>query len=256
MKTRLPLAVLPLLFLCSCLSPIGARLHVGYIALEPTGDFGLEDSISSMPLGDIKIEVDDEFNLEDAGAPYLRAEVNIADWDFSLSGFHYDDSADTTLNTEFGDIPAGSLVHSELEVYNVKVAATYKLIEVPFAHVGVGAAIDYFAIDMDVFSTAPVVAFEKVDFRAPVPMLYARAGANVGIVSANLEVGWLSVDLQDGKGNFLDVDAMVTVSPTPVLDLFVGYRYISIDALGEADGQDFDTDLQLGGWYVGGGVTF
>lgn len=248
--------LLLLLPLCSCIKPFDLNLRAGYIDLEPSGDIGLDDSANSQSLGDIKIDIDDDFGLQEADSPYLRADWDPGSWRVSLSGFKIDDASDSVLSETFGDIPAGSSVRSDMEIFNTKLSATYNLIKTPWAQVGVGAAINYFAIDLDVVSVAPVVAYERIDFDAPVPMLYAQASAELSMFRGDLELGWLSVELPDAKGSFWDLDASISVAPLPYLEIFAGYRYISLNALGEADGQDFDTDLKLDGLYFGGGVTF
>jgi hypothetical protein len=44
--------------------------------------------------------------------------------------------------------------------------------------------------------------------------------------------------------------------PVPLAHAFVGYRYIGVEGSGETGGDDFATDLQIQGWFVGGGVRF
>jgi hypothetical protein len=38
--------------------------------------------------------------------------------------------------------------------------------------------------------------------------------------------------------------------------LLAGYRFIDIDGTGETDTESFGVDLQLQGWFIGGGVVF
>jgi hypothetical protein len=87
-------------------------------------------------------------------------------------------------------------------------------------------------------------------------MVFLRGEADLGIVGANLDLGWMNADLHDARGDFWDIEAMVTVSPIPLIELFVGYRYVLIDAKGDVDGQHFDSDLKLSGWMIGGGISF
>ena len=259
MTTRLVLLLL-LPLLGSCLSSVGGRVHVAYLHMEPTGDLGLEDSGASQPLGQIKIDLENEFDLNDAGTPYVRVDLHSSDWNLEVSGFSFDQSSDSTLTARFGDIPQGTDVRTDLSAINAKAALTYTLVDVSILDIGVGICLNYFDIDMDVRSQsilpAPATSYEQTDFRAPVPMLFARAGLDAGPVGADLSVGWLSADLQDAKGTFWDIDAMIRLEPIPNVDVFGGYRYISIDAQGVVDAQRFDTDLHLRGWYVGVGLTF
>ena len=249
------LLLLPCLFGSCVLPTLDGRVMVGYMNITPRGDLGLEDSAGSQAVGNIKIDVEDELNLEDAGTLYLRGEVDLGNFRFIASGFRYEDSGASVLTTPFGDIPASSSVNSELTITNLKGAVTYRL-PVPIVDLSVGVCLDYFDLQMDVAATDPVVAFEALDIRVPVPMLYARASTEVGMFSAGVDAGWLSVDLGDGKGNFFDLDAMVGVQPVPYVEIFAGYRYVLIDALGDFERQNYDTELMFSGWYLGGGITF
>lgn len=249
------LCLLPCLFGSCVLPMLSGRVLTGYMNITPRGDIGLEDSSGSQSVDTIKIDVADELNLEDAGSPFLRGEVDLGNFRLMASGFHYDDTAASVLSKPFGDIPASSSVISKLTITNLKGAVTYRL-PIPIVDVSLGVCLDYFDLDLDVTATAPVVAFERLEVRAPVPMLYARASTDVGMFSASVDVGWLSLDLGDGKGNFFDLDAMVGLQPAPYFELVAGYRYILIDASGDFEGQKYDTDLMLSGWFVGGGITF
>ncbi len=233
---------------------------MAYLQLKPTGDLGLEDSSRSQALGQIKIDLDDNFSLDDKGTPYIRFDLQSEDWNLEVSGFRFSDSADSTLSAPFGDMPQGTNVRSDLSIINAKAALTYTLVDLDVVDVGIGVCLDYFDVDMDVRSKtvlpAPATSFEETDFRAPVPMLFARAAVDVGPVGADVSVGWLSADLQDAKGTFWDLDAMISLKPIPNVDVFAGFRYISIDADGVLDSQRFDTELHLRGWYIGLGLTF
>ena len=253
------LALIPLLGSC-LIKPLGINVYAGYMNIEPSGEFALNDSTGSQSLGDIQIDVVDEFNIEDAGTIYLRADMDIGSWDLTLSGYSYDETGASILSEKFGDLPAGSTVTTDLSILNVKGAITYPLPATGLVglDIGVGVCIDYFNVDLDVNSSAPVVGFESIDFNAPVPMLYGKARFDFpGIpFGASLDIGWLDVSLSDMKGNFLDTEAMILFTPLPTIEIFLGYRYTVIDAHGDIDGQDFDTDLQLEGWYFGGGFSF
>ena len=257
MRLRNTLILLvPLLGGCYPFAPLGTDVYVGYLSITPSGNLGMEDSTSSQPLSDIKINVANGFDVDDSGAPYLRADIDGAKWDFTASAFYFEQDGDSVLATKFGDLPAGSTVHSDLRVINTKVGVTYNVLDATFVDLGIGLSLDYHDIDMDVRSSAPLVGFEEIDFRAPVPMLFARASAGVGIVAADLEIGWMNIHLNDAKGTFLDVDGRVTLNVAPSMELFGGYRYILIDALGDVDGQDFDTDMEMMGWVLGGAFSF
>lgn len=253
---RLTLATLALpLLLNSCLLPdLGARVHAGYMSLQPTGNVALQDAAASNSSNSVRNDLDGGFNFDDQGTPLLKAEVNLGNWDLVASGFVFEEETRSILANDFGDIAAGSNVTTDFDVRNLQGALLYNLIDLEVVDLSAGVCVNYFDVDMQVTSTTP--ATESLAFDTPVPMLYGRVTAGVGIVSAAVGVGWMDVDLGDTDGSFFDLDAMVTVQPFPFLELMGGYRNILIDATGESNRQGFDNHLRLSGFYLGGGLTF
>lgn len=235
-------------------------MHAAYLHVTPGGDLGLEDAAHTRQLSDVKINLGDGFSLDNASAPYLRLDLTASDWNLELSGFRYKDRSDSRLSAQFGDMPSGTEVNSSFGAVNAKGALTYSLLDLGVVNLAAGVCLDYFDIDMDVRAKnplpAPATSYENTDYRAPVPMLFARAAVDVGPVGAEVSLGWMNAGLQDAKGVFLDLDGMISFRPIPNVDVFGGYRYIKIDARGIVDAQKFDTDLHLHGWYVGVGLNF
>ena len=48
----------------------------------------------------------------------------------------------------------------------------------------------------------------------------------------------------------------ICLEPVSNVEVFVGYRWISMEASGTADDQVFEADLVLRGWFAGGGLRF
>ncbi len=243
----------------SCVScvDLGARAYAGFMQSDVTGDFALDSSAGGANLSSIKNDVENQLGIDDESRSlWLKAEIDPPSWGrFSASAFRYDESGNGTLSAPFGDIPAGTDVATSLAFTNLKVAWTYDLLDVALAHVSPGIALDVFDIETRVNSTSPL-AFEEVDTIAPVPMLYLQAGAEFGFVGFDVEAGWMSIDLDDADGDYLDLEAMARVNIAPKVELTAGYRFISIDGDGRADGQRFDAELELQGFFVGGGFNF
>lgn len=233
-----------------------ARLHgyAGYTQTQLSGDLGLAPSLGSSSVI-TTADVEDDLNLGESGAPYVRVEAGGGPVSVTVSAFRYGSSADGTLTGTFGNIPAGFAVHSDAEIINVKAAVAFDLINIGVVRISPGIAVDYFDIDVEVTATS-FSAFDRVDVTAPVPMLFVQVAADVGPVGATVDVGAMDVDLPDAGGTFFDVEAMLRVEPFDHVEFIAGYRWISIDADGEASSQGFDADLELQGWFVGGGVTF
>ena len=226
--------------------------YAGYTQTQLSGDLGLAPGSLSV---NTSADVEDDLNLGESGSPYVRVEAGGGPISVTVSAFRYDSSADGTLTGSFGNIPAGFAVQTDAEIINLKAAVMFDLINFGVVRISPGLAVDYFDIDVQVTATS-FSAFDRVDVVAPVPMLFVQVAADVGPVGATVDLGGISVDLPDAEGTFFDLEAMLRVEPFDHVELIAGYRWISIDADGEADGQAFDADLELQGWFVGGGVTF
>ncbi len=257
MKSRFALLAIPV-FLSSCLIPnLGISAHAGYMQLRPTGNVALEDSGATNSVNDVRIDLKSGFDVSDAGTPFAAGRVELGEWEVSASTFYYDESSSSAITRDFGDIQASpaspTAVNSDLTIFNLRAAVAYQIVDLDLLDVSAGIALDFFDASMDVRSAT---AIENMSFTAPVPMLYARASTDVGIVSGTVELGWLDIDLGDAAGSYFDLNAMISVSPIPKLEIVAGYRNVDIDVEGHIDNQDFGTHLRMAGWYVGGGVTF
>ena len=75
-------------------------------------------------------------------------------------------------------------------------------------------------------------------------------------VAATVDAGGMAVNYGDIDGVFFDLEAMLRIQPTDHIEIFGGYRWIDVDGDGTADGQAYDADLSVRGWFVGGGFVF
>ena len=150
----------------------------------------------------------------------------------------------------------GSTVETDIEIMNFKGAVTFDIVDVGPLRLSPGVGVDLFDIDMTINATAPVVASERVEILTPVPMLFLQTELDFGLVGATLDTGWMSLDLGDVKGTWIDIEGLANFNVFGPFELFAGYRYISIDTEGEADGQAFEADIELQGWILGGGISW
>ncbi|MCU0864313.1 MAG: hypothetical protein MUC36_11000 [Planctomycetes bacterium] len=229
--------------------------QAGYAQLAVDGDLGY---VNGSTTASIRQDVQSAFGLgDDQGSPYARVSVDTGVPVLSVSGFTFDESGDGVLQASFGDSPllvAGTPVRSELEMTNIKGSYLFQIDLGPVA-ISPGIAVDYFDLDVQV-RDAIGIANERVELQAPVPLAMLRGEVDLGIVSAMAEVGYMRVDVDEVSGSLLDIEAMLMVHPTALIDLFVGYRSLMLTADGEIDGDTFDTDLQVGGLILGGGLRF
>jgi hypothetical protein len=229
--------------------------QAGYAQLAVDGDLGY---VNGSTTASIRQDVQSAFGLgDDQGSPYARVSVDTGVPVLSVSGFTFDESGEGVLQANFGDSPllvAGTPVRSELEMTNIKGSYLFQIDLGPVA-ISPGIAVDYFDLDVQV-RDAIGIANERVELQAPVPLAMLRGEVDLGIVSAMAEVGYMRVDVDEVSGSLLDIEAMLMVHPTALIDLFVGYRSLMLTADGEIDGDTFDTDLQVGGLILGGGLRF
>jgi hypothetical protein len=254
MKCLLLLSGAAVLTAASC-TTYEVRAYAGYMASELSGDIGLAPSIGNAPPSQFRADLQDDFGMGDESSSlYVRAEAALLSFRVTASGFRYAEEGTGTLTANFGDLVVGTEVASELDMLNAKVALTYD-INLPILRLSPGLAVDYLEIDTSVRATM-INAFEEVDVSAPIPMPYLQAEVDLGALALTLDAGWISASIEDGEGEFFDIEAMLHLQATERIEFIAGYRWISIDAEGDADGQRFDADLDLNGWFVGGGFRF
>ena len=250
-------ALLPVLLTAACSSP-AARVHAGYMQTELSGDLGLGPIVNT-PVQVDPIDIDQSLGLDDAaGSPFVRAELDAGPIRLTGSGFQYSQSGRGVLTGSFGDITAGTAVDSDIDLLNAKTALTFDVRDISPVRISPGIGVDLFDIDATV---APLdqnlgIEAETIDELIPVPMLFLQAEVDVDYVGAILDVGGFQANIDDFEGTFFDIEALVYVRPVDHLEITAGYRYISLDFEGRPEDQDVDADLNLSGWFIGGGVSF
>jgi len=255
-KSTLTLVLLPLIATLPACFGFGAEVQAGYAQLSLDGDIGYVTGTS--PSGNIQQDAESAFGLgDDQGSPYARAMLDLGVPQLSISAFQFEDDGEGRLESDFGSIPnvvGGLPVRSNLDLFNAKAALAF---EIPIGPVSIapGIAVDYFDLSIDVVD-AFSIASESVELNAPLPLAFLRAEVDLGIFSAVAEAGYISADIDDVEGEVLDLEAQLVLHPTPLIELFVGYRSLDMQFDGEIDGDTFDTDIQISGFMIGGGLGF
>lgn len=252
-RTLIPvLLVLP--FTTGCI-PTG-RAYVGAAFMKVAGDLALQNAGGSLNLDATQSDIEDDLGAGDADtSPYVRAEADWGPHRVRVSGFGHSSSGTGTLDNAFGDLAATTNVASDLEVFNVTGAYTWDLFPTGPFRLGIGAQVGYSSIDITVRDTGGV-AFERVRTDNYVPMPLLDAEVDLGVVAVGGSLGGFEVDLGDADGRYWDGELFVRASPWSMVEFIGGYRYLSFDSSGEADGRDFDADLELTGWFLAGGIKF
>jgi hypothetical protein len=255
MHPRTLLAACMLAALPACMH-VAATAELGYGRFALDGNFGYVSGSSTSVSQDVK----SAFGLGDErDVPYARGELELGNSVITLSGFSFEESGTGTLQQNFGNSPvliAGTPVRSEFELWNVKASYAFEIPIVPgIASVAPGIAVDYIDLNLRVQDVIGI-ATEEAHLDAPIPLLFVRAKGALGPVSAVADVGYMKLRVDQVDLELLDAEARLEVRPLPLVHLFLGYRLLALNGSGRVDNNFVDADLSLGGFVIGGGVTF
>ena len=247
---RSALVVLLALPACTTFEP---SLHAGYASLAVDGDIALTTGSSSTAVSQ---DVESALGLgDDEGAPYGRLAADFGVPVLTVSAFGFEQQGRGQLAADFGNVAGGATVFSDFSLTNVKASWLFDIGAGPFT-ISPGIGVDFFDLGLEV-RDAIGIASEDIQLQAPLPLLCLRAALDLNPVELMVEGGYVQVpEIDDIEGSFFDVEGMLRVRPTGWLDLFAGYRWISLEADGVVDGDAFDTELEISGWLVGGGIRF
>jgi len=251
----------------SCISIPSIAIHAGFASLALDGDIGFTpattDSGNARARSSdgssgsaIKQDIDEALGLGDRGtSPYLRAEIDLGMPVLSLSGLIFEDSGNGVLQQQFGNnLPASTPVSSDFELTNLKAALAFDLGFGPVT-ISPGIALSY--LDLKVGAEDVLGVFrEELDLQAPIPLAFVRATIDLAYVALVAEIGYMEIDVKDLRAEMLDIEALLEVRPTKMLNLFVGYRSLQVQAEGRINDDRVDIDVGLSGFILGGGIRF
>jgi hypothetical protein len=250
-------ALVAVLFLGACGSVEDVRVHAAYLHTSLSGEVAVGPSGGGTTLTDSGNDLVDDLGIEESNpAPLLGASFSTPIGRFGASTFWFADEGSGTLAHDFGDIPRGTGVRSDFEFLNVKTYWVYDVVEERTFRIAPGVAVDFIDMKTEVRSTAAAQAFEQVEVFAPVPMLFLDGEARFGPFHVEAQGGGMRIDLTDGVGTYWDFEGRVGFAPNERIDVFAGYRFLSMDSGGEASNRDANVDLQVQGWFVGGAFRF
>jgi hypothetical protein len=254
MNCKLPLIATTLALVSGC-TPTTLRVNAGAAITQLKGDFALQNTAGTLTLADQKNSLDETLGSgDDESSLYLRGEVDWGAHRLKISGFNNKSDTSGVLSGAFGDIPSGTAVTSSADFGNITGSWSYDLLDSSDVRLAFGAQVGYHALSLSVRSTTPA-ALENVDTNLISPMPYVEFEWNLGPVMLGVNGGGMQVDLRDANSRYWDAEAYARV-PFERLELIGGYRYISQNADGRATGRDFDTNYEVMGFFIGGGIHF
>lgn len=241
--------------LAAC-APQNFRADVGGAFVRMQGEIGLQNSGGSLTLASNMNDVKDQLGSGETDAsPYMRLE---ADWGPSrvkVSGFGHNSAGTGTLVGQFGDLPGGTQVSTDFDFVNVTASWSYDLMPTSLFRIAPGLQLGYYSFDMITRAQA-LSAFESVDTDTFTPMPYLDCEVDLGYVSVGANAGVMGIDLRDGTGRYWDAEAYVRGTPMDNLEIIAGLRYLLFDSHGRATNRDFDSDVDIFGWFIAGGIKF
>ncbi len=230
------------------------RVDVGAMFAKATGDIALQNAAGNLVLADNQNDLDRDLGLAGTEtSPYLRFETEYERHRVRLHGFGMEGDGSGTLAGDFGNLAAGTQVTTSLEFFAVGATYAYELLREEHYRIAVGAALNYYSLDVAARSTG---GREAVETSVLVPMPYAEVEGFLGPLTAGANAGLMSADLGDASGRYLDIESYLRWQATEQFDLMLGYRYLVLDGYGRASARDFDADIDVQGFFVGGGVRF
>lgn len=200
------------------------------------------------------VDFEDDLGLGDEEVAVMpQVSLSLGGLGLKLDGFFYETSGSGTVQ---GDFTFGGVtftvnedIDSQVKVDNYRLLMTVPLIKSGPVAIYLEGGITYFHLEGTVTS-ASFSASDTAD--VPVPVGGVLAQAKIWKLLVEADVTGLVVDYGGVQGSVVDAKLSVGFAFAKVLAVRAGYRVVSFDG---TDG-DFDINLTLDGFFVGGSVTF
>jgi hypothetical protein len=248
-----------LLTLPSCYQ-IKVSAHAGPALLSLSGDVGYFEANSvggSSTFPPVIQDIDSAFGVGNREfAPYASVSVDVGVPVLTVSTFRFGTSGEGELREGFGGLPNGTPVRSDFEVLDVKTTYTFGIPVGPCS-IAPGVGVDVLDMKLRVVNQINPSEVQTADLTAPVPFAVVRGeylrGKSLRLVA---EVGYMSADVGDVEARLVEFEALASYQLSTRWHVFVGYRYLVLDAKAELDDDYLDAKVALHGPMLGGGVRF
>jgi outer membrane protein len=208
-------------------------------------------------LAGTRLGVKDDLGIEDGDFPSGEAFVRIGRLHFRVgyTPVDFDGRQDLTRQIVFGDrtFDVDDTIVSSLDMKMIDGEIQVDLIrpDLVVASFNLGLIVKVRYIDGEVEIRSDTTGLRSLkDFKAPIPMVGAAAGAGVlrNVLRADVRVtGMAFLD-----NRLVEADGFVSFVPTPFLRIQGGYRYIDL----KIDEKAVVADLSLKGPYIGVQLSF
>ena len=218
--------------------------------------FGGELRVDDGSVKGTEMDLQDDLGIDNEYFPGVEATFGIGDHEITVSYSLIDLSGSKHISDEIvfnGETyPAGTSVDSELTTSMIDFEYQYKFLNLENIlagfSLGLIARVKYFDGE---FTLSSSDVDSQEDIQVPIPML--GLGAKIGILADILEARAKVVGIgYDGSYSY-DAMADVSVTPFPFLNIYGGYRIMSLKI---DDFEDIYTEMDFYGPYAGLAITF
>ncbi len=242
---RTLLLLLPLLGACQ-MTP-GVEVSVAAFAPVFGGD-------AQQGAGNPSIDLEEGLDLDDRDiVPAASVAVEWVGLRVQVSGFQTDVEGEEVLGSDFGGIPAGTLVDTEGKLRNLRATLVLSGIDAGIVKIRPGLGVEYIDFEIDADSIATT---EKIEAFAVVPVAVLNGEVEIGPVRLVADVAGMYGNYEDLEGTLIDGEATLRLGIGGPAEIFAGYRYLEGDLEGTTDGIPFDVALRLHGPIAGIGIRF
>ena len=250
------LASLVLASLASCSAP-QLLLQATYGPYTPDGHVSLVDTSGGGVSA--KSSLDDIGIDEDADTPGLRADFKWGLPHLTVSTQNSSWEGSGRVTGDFGGIPSGSDVDSELDLALHRAILTFDLAPTDLLELGLGFGVSVIDFRAQITETEPLIpgtVSESADENVPVPLLAARAGGRLWRIDLEALVAGMTVKVDGGDATYLELDLngrLAIFGSHGELNgsLVAGWRSFDFDAEYDDGVDHVDTELTFTGPYVG-----
>lgn len=249
---RATIASLTLLSLVACSTPrLDATARYGQYDLDGEVGLGSSGVTASNDFSDLGLDGDSS----DAGAvvdfKWGSPHLTISTQSSAYSG---DGTLASDVSFDGDTIGAGSSVSSDLDLGLTTAALTFDMVPGP-VELGIGFGVTLLDLDMQ-FVEAGTGTEVTTDEQAPIPVLAARAGFEIGSFEISGLLSGLSVDVDDFEASMFDLDISGRWNFIGGDDhlggsLVLGWRDVDLDLEYEDDADFVNLDFGYSGPYVG-----
>jgi hypothetical protein len=232
--------------------PLGANaLEVGVRGRYWFPKLSAEITLDTTGAEGTKVDFMDDLGVENESFPALEVFAGIGSHHLSLSAFRVSYEGEKKLSQDivFGGetFTADTLVSSELDFTMADLAYQYDLLDLENVLAGFSFGpvlqVKYLSGEASVKESTGTLKADK-SFKAFIPTV--GLGAHIGLLADWAEARARVTGLGFGGNRLVDGYAEVVVTPFPLLDIGVGYRYIKM----VVDRDDLDLDVGQAGPYA------